>query len=451
MPANALPTLPLWKIERLVPGGRGLAHLSDGRIGFAGGVVPGDSIRVLQSKNHRQFVEALAWELTEPAKQRSQPECPHFERCGGCDWMQLSRSAELEAKRGLLTDALTRVGKLTTLPEIQLIAQSDTETLGYRNRQRFHVSEAGTIGLFAENSHTLVEVAECPVSHREVVRGLRFLREALTNHPEVGKWLSEAEVRYSPLAPSLAVRLVLRRSGFKPELTRGFVRLLEKEFALVTLGKYRAAEAQRWPLSAELEVLVPPAAFVQVNPSINQKLVAAIVAGAQARGAQRFLDLYAGAGNFAIPLCASGLSGVALEHSAPAIAAAVRQAAELKLDTRLAFIPGDVALSLEAMNRKPKPKCDGGGTTPAFDLVVLDPPREGAKAILPTLVNLACEHIAYLACDPVALARDLKTLTASGYQLTDLAIFDMFPRTHHFESLAWLARVPSPRLSEARS
>ncbi len=449
MPADALPPSSLWKIERLVPGGRGLAHLSDGRIGFAGGVVAGDSITVLQSKNHRQFVEALAWEITEASKQRAQPECPHFERCGGCDWMQLRRSAELEAKRTLLTDALTRVGKLTALPEIQLI--SDTETLGYRNRQRFHVSETGRIGLFAENSHTLVEVTECPVSHREVVRGLRFLREALTSHPKVGKWLSEVEVRYSPLPPNLAARLVLRRAGFKPELTRRFVRLLEKEFALVTLGKYRAAEAQRWPLSATLEVLVPPAAFVQVNPSINQKLVATVVEGARARGAERFLDLYAGAGNFAIPLCASGLSGVALEHSAPAIAAAVRQTAELKLEGRLACVAGDVALSLEAIKRRSKPEGEGGGATTAFDLIVLDPPREGAKAILPALVNLGCEHIAYLACDPVALARDLKTLIASGYQLTDLTIFDMFPRTHHFESLAWLARVPRPPLPEARA
>ncbi|MDX2051770.1 MAG: 23S rRNA (uracil(1939)-C(5))-methyltransferase RlmD [Polyangiaceae bacterium] len=444
----------IWTIERLVPGGRGLARLPDGRIGFATQVAPGDKIRVLAAKTHRQFVEASEWTLVEPANDRVHPECPHFNHCGGCDWMHLSRQAELASKRALLSDALKRVGKLGEVPPIGLVADQFPSTdpgysevgvaKGYRNRQRFHVSPSGKIGLFAEKSHQLVEIETCLISHPEVVRGLVVLREALARRPEVGVWLSEAEVRISELAPKLAVRLVQRSAGFKPELTRKFVQELEQSFDLVTIGRHRALETQRFAVFEDVVVEIPPAAFVQVNPSINAKLVAHVVGRSKELGIEYFADLYAGAGNFALPLTAAGMRGVALEQSRPAVTAATRQVQALKLDSRLQYILGDVATGVGALDKATGSRHRASETRP-FDLVILDPPREGAKDVLTGVLRLTPQHIAYCACDPVSLARDLKTLTASGYQLTDVTIFDMFPRTHHFESVAWLSRGPLPK------
>ena len=161
---------------------------------------------------------------------------------------------------------------------------------------------------------------------------------------------------------------------------------------------------------------------------MNQRLVQALLDGAEQREVSTFCDLYCGAGNFSLPLFARGKSGVGIEGSKPAIAAAKRASAEQGL-TLARFIAGDVK---EALAKLPR--------TESFDLVLLDPPRSGAREVLPELIRRAPRHIAYCACDPVTLARDLRTLCDSGYVLSAVSGFDMFPQTHHFETLAWLSR-----------
>ena len=113
-----------------------------------------------------------------------------------------------------------------------------------------------------------------------------------------------------------------------------------------------------------------------------------------------------------------------------AISAAKRASIEQNL-TRGRFIAGDVK---ESLARLPRGE--------SFELAVLDPPRNGAREVLPELIRRAPRYIAYCACDPVTLARDLRTLCDSGYVLETITGFDMFPQTHHFETLVWLARSP---------
>jgi 23S rRNA (uracil1939-C5)-methyltransferase len=137
--------------------------------------------------------------------------------------------------------------------------------------------------------------------------------------------------------------------------------------------------------------------------------------------------LFAGVGNFALPLARAGLSGVMVERAPSAVQAAERAAAHFGikgLKTRTA----DSARALHDMVKEGK----------RFDLVVLDPPREGAPDVVSGLMGLMPRAVAYVACDPVTLSRDLKPLIAAGLRVKSAQAFDMFPRTHHFESLVWL-------------
>ncbi|HEX7452278.1 MAG TPA: methyltransferase domain-containing protein, partial [Polyangiaceae bacterium] len=185
---------------------------------------------------------------------------------------------------------------------------------------------------------------------------------------------------------------------------------------------------QRYPLPGGVQLRVPGGGFNQVNWAVNQLLVQALLDGAERVSALSFCDLYCGAGNFSLPLLARGLVGLGIENSRSAIAAAKRAVKEQSLSSAR-FITGDVRVELEKLTRA---EC--------FDLIVLDPPRSGARDVLPEVIRRAPGHIAYCACDPVTLARDLRALCDAGYALDRVTGFDMFPQTHHFETLAWLTR-----------
>jgi 23S rRNA (uracil1939-C5)-methyltransferase len=414
-----------WTIEKLVPGGAGFLRLSSGQGAFAPGALPGERIRVEAAADHRTYLQATRWQLLEASPNRVKPICPVQGSCGGCDLMTLDYPAQVREKAAILRDALTRTGHFAELPELAFVAAD--EPLGYRSRIRLHVGSDGRLGFFAAESHDLVEIPGCPIAQPELDRALLRLRAIARQHRTALASFSELELRVAPAGPRLAVRLV--PAAARGVDTNSFTAALSREF-LVSVGDQRLAPEhdQRFPLPGGVELRVSGEAFTQVNWAVNQRLVQSLLDGAELRQVSSFCDLYCGAGNFSLPLLARGHSGVGIEGSRSAIAAAKRASSEQGF-TRGRFIAGDVKQALAKLPR-----------TDPFDLVVLDPPRSGAREILPELISRAPRHIAYCACDPVTLARDLRTLCDSGYRLSEVCGFDMFPQTHHFETLAWLAR-----------
>lgn len=352
-----------WHIDRLVPGGDGFLRLPDGRAAFVAGALPGDEIEADEIEDRRSYVRATRWRLVAPGPDRVEPSCPVADACGGCDLMRLSRAAELRTKAGMLREALARTGGFHDLPDPLPVVTAGGD-LAYRSRIRVHVDEQGRVGYFARGTHELVEIPGCPVA-----------------------------------APGIDAALVeLRRRAAAGDVPAG---------------------------DTELGA-APPGVFTQVNPAVNERIVADLVAGARERGAERFCDLYAGAGNFALPLARAGLSGVAVERAGAAVDAGRRAAETQHLDVR--FIAGDVARHVKKLEAR-------------FDLVLLDPPRTGAREVIDGVLRLAPRFVAYCACDPVTLARDLRALAKGGYELEHVTGYDMFPRTHHVEALAWMKRA----------
>ena len=426
-----------WTIERLVPGGDGFLRLPDGRTAFATGALPGDRIQPLDLEVRRDYVRARRFRLVAAGPDRIEPPCPVAHRCGGCDLMPLERSAQLREKAAVLREALVRTGRFRDLPAISF-ASAGPE-LGYRSRLRVHVDEAGRVGLFARGSRTLVEVPGCIVCEPEVERALEVLRELLRQNPGAGAAFAEIEIRAAPAGPRVALRLFPRaprqrapRAGQHefPPAARELAQKLAVEFAVSTAGEPESHPEQRYPLPGGVELVAPPSAFTQVNWTANLALIGAVLEGVAARALKSVCDLYCGAGNFTLALAKAGLQCLGVDRVGSALDAAERAARAQAL--RVEWIAGQVPAVLDELVHKGR----------RFELILLDPPRTGAREALGGVVALEPRAIAICSCDPVTLARDLRGLADRGYVLEEVRGFDLFPQTHHVEALAWMRKGP---------
>jgi tRNA/tmRNA/rRNA uracil-C5-methylase (TrmA/RlmC/RlmD family) len=384
-----------------------MCRLPDGSVGFVEGAYPGDVVRPLDLVRKRDFTRVTRFELVQPSPDRVHAACPVVDACGGCDWMKLERSVELREKGRLVAQALERTGgvRLAALPEVVTAGAE----LGYRSRVRLHVDERGRVGFFSRGTHRLVEVPGCPVAEPEVERGIACVRGVAEDSPGAIERFESIEVR-------LRAEGGLAFLAFLREASRTGTRSAE-HLVLERLRAHGSATLGR-----------AGAEFSQVNRAVNDLLVERVVAGARARKLETFVDLYAGSGNFGVPLARAGMRGVCVERDRSSVARARERASRESLE--LSAIAADTVTGLAELRRSRR----------ACDLVVLDPPRAGAKEAVAGIVALEPRVIAYVACDPVTLARDLRAFGASGFGVAAVTCFDMFPRTHHVETLAWLER-----------
>jgi 23S rRNA (uracil1939-C5)-methyltransferase len=418
-----------WLIEKLVPGGDGMAHLSDGRVAFVAGAFPGDVIRPLAVEARKGHVRATRFAIVQPSTERVTPPCPVAAECGGCDFMALERSRQLAHKELILRAALERTGGFD-VGSLPLTVRAVGPDLGYRSRVRFHVDGAGNIGFFSRGSHALVVPASCPVCATELNDALVFLRRIPTDALAA---FSEIDIRRADAVPRVGIRLVPRVPGGAGPSVRAVEKNLPEGWAVSVEGDVSAPAAaaaeQAFPLPEGTTLRAFPGVFTQVNWQVNVALIEAVVSGAREHEVKRFVDAYAGAGNFSLPLLAIGMTGVSIERDARAVECARASAASSGLPTD-GFVVDSAENALASLARKKE----------RFDLALLDPPRSGAREVLASVVKLAPPIIAVCSCDPVTLARDLATLARAGYSLLGVHGFDMFPHTHHLEALAWMSR-----------
>lgn len=412
------------RVEKLIAEGNALGRLADGRVVILQGAVPGDRVILEQVSEHKGLVRVQAFRVSEPSSLRVEPHCPVFGACGGCDWMMLSVEQQRVHKLSVLREVLQRTAKLDlSARAIPLLAGSSSQ--GYRRRVRLQVVD-GRIGFYARASHALVEPERCAVCSPALNTALAELRQLTRSAPQTLAGARSIELREA-CEGRLSLFVEPEPGARGPDLGS-----LRTRF-LAALGSADAADRalwQRFELTEDSYLLAPPGCFTQVNWEVNRMLIARVLAGAESRGIRSFLDAHAGAGNFALPLLGRGLSGMAVEFNAQAVIAA-REAARLQQLPADGFRVGDcarVARELASEGRR-------------FDLVLLDPPRAGVKEGLPELAGLCSGWLAICSCNPVTLARDLRTLLDLGFELDALEAFDMFPETHHLEALAWL-RAP---------
>ena len=411
-------------VERLTYGFDALAH-RDRQVVFVPYAAPGDRITAETVEQHAGFARARVVEVLEPGPARVFPGCRYFPTCGGCQWQHVAPPAQRDAKAAIVAEQLARtagVRDAEVLPT--LTAGGDWH---YRARLTL-VVEGRRAGYHRARSHHLLEIEDCPIAdpvlsaHLGAARSwigavrvpLRRVSLAVAPGGVVLTAITDAPpgARDADATEALLARTPTVRGAVLAEAT-GRGRLV--------VGDPRL----RVTLEPGLDLEVPADVFTQVNPTANRLLVAAVVAlGAFAPG-ERVLDLYSGAGNFALPVARRGARVRGIDRNPVAAAAGRDNAARLGL--------GDVTFETAAVAEAL------GRMAPATaDAVILDPPRAGAADAIGALAALRARRIAYVSCDPATLARDVRRLAAHGYRVARVQPIDLFPQTFHVESVTLL-------------
>jgi 23S rRNA (uracil1939-C5)-methyltransferase len=411
--------------------GYGVSRL-DHQVIFIPYSVTGDEawIEIVEQKrnysmgNLKKLIVASPW--------RSEPECPYFERCGGCQWQHIERMKQAEIKREILQEVLHRLGGLKEIPPVSIIPS--LRSYGYRVRVQLKVTEKA-LGYYPARSHQIVDIDHCPISHPLINQIISILRVERSSLP----LLKEVEIRISP--EEARGVLILLPLSFQP--VKNFARELLRNSAILKGTVIRGNEGitsfgeslltfsvsiQQHGEERSLKFRVSPGSFFQVNLEQNQALIQTVVQFAEANGEERVLDLYAGIGNFTLPLALSAREVVGVEENKAAVEDARFNAGENGIQ-RCDVIHGRVEEVLKDWARE-KP-----------DLVVLDPPRAGGKKIVRLIAELKPKKIVYVSCEPTTLSRDLRLFAENGYSLKRLSLIDMFPQSYHMEVVA-LLRAP---------
>jgi 23S rRNA (uracil1939-C5)-methyltransferase len=380
------------RIERILPGGFGLAH-AEGRTVLVGLAAPQDILRVRVESTRGKVSFASIVEVIEPSPLRIEPPCPYFGRCGGCDFQQLDYSAQLEAKVEIIRDCLRRIARLEPPAEIA-ITPSPLEWR-YRARAQWqHDALHKRLGYFERGSHRVCDIAECPVLLPELQEALSALRERMTK-----ELLPAGAEDFQAVAGDEGVSL-------SPPLA-------DKE----PLEASRTILENRYHFSAE--------GFFQINQSLLPQLLAFALDDSRGDTA---IDLYCGVGLFTLPLARRFRNVTGVEGNSAAVSYARRNLAHAGLKNAQVECAGvGEWLSANAHSHAP------------IDLLLLDPPRSGLEeGATEGVLSLRPQNITYVSCDPATLARDLREIVAGGYTLGPVAAFDMFPQTHHVETVVFL-------------
>lgn len=409
-------------ILRLAPGGHGVARRSNGEILFVAGTAPGDDVEIGSVKRTQGALHGELLRVVSGGADRREPPCPHAAECGGCDFMHITPDAQRREKISMLDQALDRIGGLRQRStRIDFVAGGANSL---RCRVRLHVDSAGRVGMLSARSHRVTPIQHCLVCDETINLAIRGLATLGSSDLKRLSFCEQIELRSSDHAPMLAARLFPRQGAtLRAALYAPF---FPSESVVVIAGSSEDDRlTQDYQVGDDVSIKVPLSAFAQVRPDVNRHLVRAVVRAVEVRGHETFLDAYAGAGNFTLPLLCAGLRGQAVDACAPAVLAARAVTRDLGLPFT-GFDVGDARSMLEHYVRAKR----------HFDYIIVDPPRQGAKSALDVALRLTPRTLALVACDPVSLARDLGTLTSRGARLDSLTLFDMFPETHHSETLA---------------
>jgi 23S rRNA (uracil1939-C5)-methyltransferase len=441
------------RIASFAHGGDGLAREAGQRVTFVPDTVPGDLVEVDVLESRRDFERGRLVTVVEPGPARREPPCPETASCGGCQWQHVAEAAQAAAARELLVSALRRTGHLDVATvEVAACASGAVDALRYRQRARFHVRlrHPAGLGFHRRSSHEVHVPAACLVLEPELealrLDVARVLPEVVRVLPDAG----QAELQLDLPAPGRALARLevttrrpvgaaalkaacgviasaspaLRAVEVEARLERG--RDVAVESTGVPRVPYRrgtAEEPERFP------ACLAPGGFMQASRAGNLLLVSRVLAACAPtlRDGSRVLELFAGNGNLTLPLAAAGGRVTSVESDARAVLCAQLAAREagLTVDAR-AGEAGAVVRELAA----------AGGR---LDLIVLDPPRTGARAECSVLAGLQPRAVVYVSCDAVTFARDAAVLVAAGLSLVRAEPLLLFPQTAHFETVAVFA------------
>jgi 23S rRNA (uracil1939-C5)-methyltransferase len=425
-------------IEKLIYGGEGLAH-HDGSTVFVPFVLPAERIAAATVEQKKKFIRARVERMLEPSPDRASAPCPHFGVCGGCDYQHIPYESQLKYKTEILRETLRRIGRIEWPGEITAHASAPW---AYRNRAQWKVRPLGEdgaggmgVGYFRANSTALCAVEDCAILSPLLLKTLLALRAGAAAGM-LPRELREIEAFAGGNDSKLLVTATF--SGF-PARAQDLVDKLRGILPEIESLLFHDPSRERMELDGpgwiECEAggstyRVGHFSFFQVNRFLVGEL-ARVVAEEESEG-RLALDLFAGVGLFSVPLAKRFARVIAVESN-PAAARDLEANTSGRIARSGRVIEvrsADVEQFLSKLKERP-------------ELVVLDPPRAGLMpGTIKHLARMAPARITYVSCDPPTLARDLAALAKSGYDISGVHLFDLFPQTFHMETVVSLRRRP---------
>lgn len=416
--------------ERLVAGGSALAREHDeetardgddgpddgrrraGRVVFVDGALPGELVRVRLTSSRKDHARGVVVEVLERSPDRDSPSCAHRRAgCGGCDWMHVAPHLQSEAKVGIVRESLRRIGRLP--PDVVdelVVTGGSVSPFGYRTTIRVVGGPGGAVGYREQGSDRVVPVSGCPV----------------------------AESRLSRLLPALrldeGVELTLRTSVATGALTAVWDRTRRRSVRGLPPEVHIGDRAWLTERVAGRDLRVSASSFFQSGPQAAELLVDAVSRAApELQGCGHAVDAYGGVGLFAATVMASAQHVTLVESST----AACRDA-EHNLADRLHVDPPTASVVRSEVGRWTAPSGSGGRP---IDVIVADPARPGlGRPGRDALTAPGAPVLVLVSCDPASLARDLTLLGETGYVADRVEVLDLFPHTHHVETVTRVVR-----------
>lgn len=389
-------------VTAVAHGGHMVARHDD-RVVFVRHALVGERVvaEVTKGRERDRFLFADAVEIVRASPDRVPAPCPAAGpgRCGGCDFQHIALERQRALKAEVVREQLQRLAGLDVDVTVEPLP-GDEDGLRWRTRVEFAVDAGGRAGLRRHRSHDVVPLEDCLIARRDVIDTGVLQR----------RWSQARSVDVVAPAASPAVLVEVPADLDDVPVVHEQVRARERTY----------------------DVEVDARGFFQVHPGAASTFVTHVLERLRPQRDERVLDLYAGVGVFARAFADEvGPDGAVLAVEADRTAVATGRAACAHLD--------QVEFRDETVERALAPLVEGGDRV---DLVVLDPPRAGAGTdVLTQILGLGPRAVAYVACDPASLARDLAVVGDAGYELTDLVAYDAFPMTHHVECIAVLEPV----------
>ena len=378
--------------EKMVAGGTALGRI-DGKTYFIQGALPGETLDIEITENRKDYAFARVVSVKEANERRVTPPCPLFGRCGGCSLQMADPAYQVELRKAILADVLSRAH---VQPESDIRVESGSPW-EYRSRFQFHRTRDGGIGLREGASETVIPIHDCPVAT-----------------PIIRKAIADGSIARAARGRNTGDRFHV--FGYGEDLWQEDG---DEACAVSVAGKKIGFDVR---------------GFFQSNVPMLERLLSAvsdvpITSGNPSRfSGKRLLDFYSGVGTFSATV-ADGFDEVVLvEHNREALATAQENLSSRKSSARFLAI-SDERWPEAAESRLP------------YDCVIVDPPRLGMnKKTVDWLIDSSASDIRSVSCDPVTFARDAARLVAGGFRLRAVTLFDFYPQTHHLETLAFFSR-----------
>jgi 23S rRNA (uracil1939-C5)-methyltransferase len=427
--------MPIATIESLDHEGRGVAHV-EGKVIFIEGALPGEMVSYVSFKKKSSFEQATATQIFKPSFIRTTPKCSYFGVCGGCSMQHLEADAQVAAKQRVLEDNLWHIGKVKPQVVLPVIYG---QAWGYRHRARLsvrYVLKKGRVlvGFHEKRSSFVVDMSSCETLPPRISALIVPLRE-LVEQLSIRERLPQIEIALGEHVDALVLRVLDPLTAEDEALLKSFADRYSIQFflqpkGLDTVHPYYPLDAPELSYSLpEFDVTMPfkPAEFTQVNPATNRMLVRRALTLLDPRPGERVADLFCGLGNFTLPIARRGAHVVGVEGNEALVRRARSNAEKNGLAQQTEFQVANLFETDEESLAK----------LGRFDKMLIDPPRDGAIAVVKALGTAAPRSIVYVSCSPATLARDAEVLVhVQGYALKAVGVVNMFPHTAHIESIA---------------